>query len=543
MFMKRTKEINTSGVSTHRKWILTAVTSFVLVFFLGLCTDSFRMVSHAESEAVVTAGKGINIRREPNSSSEVIGGQEPNKTISIKSQVQGADGYTWYEVYVDSYTTGWVRSDLVRITDGTTPPTGTATTTTPNTSTPPPATDPDTPVEEPPAQVTVVNPVNGVVTGGPVNIYSNVSAASQLITTAADGLSVTINGTAYSSDGKFWYQVSFMDNGADVVGFMDSAYVVPSGELTAYTPEAPVDPDPPVDPAPPEDPKEYETLLEGEIWYLVDNTGDVAEKNPIEKLLSIAKQGQDMIDEANKKANRNQVIVIVLVFLLVGAAVVIGFLVFKIKDMMDSAYYKEVERDTMKRRETSTARGSGQRVMTTVGGGSSGQRSVSQGSRPAGGSQTAHSGTGAQGARPAGGSQGARPAAGSVQGARPAGSPQGSRPAAGSAQGARPAGSPQGSRPVTGSGQGARPAGSPQGSRPAAGSGQGARPAGGSQGGRPAGTPQGARPAGGAQSQRPAGASSGQKQTGSQGWKSRNFMSEDDDEFEFEFLNYDGDEE
>ncbi len=537
--MKRTKEINTSGRSIHRKWILTAVTSFVLVLFLGLCTDSFCMVSHAESEAVVTAAKGINIRKEPNSSSEVIGGQEPNKTISIKSQVQGADGYTWYEVYVDSYTTGWVRSDLVRITDGTTPPTGTATTT-PNTSTPPPATDPETPVEEPPAQVTVVNPVNGVVTGGPVNIYSNVSAASQLITTAADGLSVTINGTAYSSDGKFWYQVSFMDNGADVVGFMDSAYVVPSGELTAYTPEAPVDPDPPVDPAPPEAPKEYETLLEGEIWYLVDNTGDVAEKNPIEKLLSIAKQGQDMIDEANKKANRNQVIVIVLVFLLVGAAVVIGFLVFKIKDMMDSAYYKEVERDTMKRRETSTARGSGQRVMTTVGGGSSGQRpaGASQGGRPAGT---------AQGARPSGSAQGTRPA-GSVQGGRPGGTTQGARPA-GSSQGGRPVGSaqgaPQGTRSAAGV-QGARPAGAAQGARPA-GAVQGARPAAGAQGARSVGNtqgaPQGARPAGGAQSQRSAGAPQGQKQTGSQGWKSRNFMSEDDDEFEFEFLNYEGDEE
>ena len=57
------------------------------------------------------------------------------------------------------------------------------------------------------------------------------------------------------------------------------------------------------------------------------------------------------------------------------------------------------------------------------------------------------------------------------------------------------------------------------------------------------GAPQGARPAGGAQSQRSAGAPQGQKQTGSQGWKSRNFMSEDDDEFEFEFLNYEGDEE
>ena len=79
-------------------------------------------------------------------------------------------------------------------------------------------------------------------------------------------------------------------------------------------------------------------------------------------------------------------------------------------------------------------------------------------------------------------------------------------------QQARPAG--QGTRPV---GQGARPAG------------QQARPAG--QSGRPV-APQVDRPT------RPV------QKEGNQdpGWKSKNFMS-DDDEFEFEFLNWDGDEE
>ena len=74
-------------------------------------------------------------------------------------------------------------------------------------------------------------------------------------------------------------------------------------------------------------------------------------------------------------------------------------------------------------------------------------------------------------------------------------------------------------------GQQARPAG--QGARPVAG--QQARPAG--QTGRPV-TPQVDRPA------RPV------QNGGNQdpGWKSKNFMS-DDDEFEFEFLNWDGDEE
>ena len=81
----------------------------------------------------------------------------------------------------------------------------------------------------------------------------------------------------------------------------------------------------------------------------------------------------------------------------------------------------------------------------------------------------------------------------------------------------RPA--PQGGRPVT-PGQG-RPA--PQGGRPTA-----------PQSETPA--PQAARPVARPTKQVP-------KREGNQnpGWKSKNFMS-DDDEFEFEFLNWDGDE-
>ena len=96
-------------------------------------------------------------------------------------------------------------------------------------------------------------------------------------------------------------------------------------------------------------------------------------------------------------------------------------------------------------------------------------------------------------------------------------------------QQARPAG--QGARPIAG--QQARPAG--QGARPVAG--QQARPAG--QGARPV-APQSQRSVA-PQVDRP---TRPVQNGGNQdpGWKSKNFMS-DDDEFEFEFLNWDGDEE
>ena len=51
---------------------------------------------------------------------------------------------------------------------------------------------------------------------------------------------------------------------------------------------------------------------------------------------------------------------------------------------------------------------------------------------------------------------------------------------------------------------------------------------------RPAGAPQN-----GNQAKRPA----DDAQKGQQSWQSKNFMADDDDEFEFEFLNYDGEDE
>lgn len=77
--------------------------ALVLVFGSRTFAENLAFVSHAESAAKVTASSA-KIRKSADSSSEVIGSAAKDKTISIKSQTKGADGYTWYEVYVDANT-------------------------------------------------------------------------------------------------------------------------------------------------------------------------------------------------------------------------------------------------------------------------------------------------------------------------------------------------------------------------------------------------------------------------------------------------------
>ena len=475
--------------------------ALVLVLGAGLFSEDLAIVSHAESAAKVTASSA-KIRKSADSSSEVVGSTTKDKTISIKSQTQGADGYTWYEVYVDANTLGYIRSDLVSITDGSTPPSSSNTTsaaTTTNTATPAPA------ANETPVEVTAVEPMSATVTGGQsVRVRSNASTTSQIVSTAENGTALTVTGQATGTDGNTWYQVSFISNNTEVTGFIRSDYVALSGELQAPSAEQPAEEQPseeqPADET--QTSKDWDTQLQGDAWYLLDMVGQKQYK--IDDLFSSI----DQITEINaqfetnqKKITSQKVVIIILVIILVALAAAVTLLIFKIKDMNDAAYFSDVEEETERRRVDRPQGGRSQ------GGRPQGGRPAPQGSRPKN-TQKVMQDVGEE-RRPA-----SRPAG---QGTRPA-----SRPAG---QGTRPASKPA-ARPVS------------QTARPVA---QAARPVG--QQGRPVkpAAPQGGRPA--PQVDRPVSRPARPVQNGGEqdpGWKSKNFMS-DDDEFEFEFLNWDND--
>jgi len=485
-----------------RQMILRGVLTLALVMLIGLFADGFATVSHAQSQGRVTANS-VNIRREPNTTSDVVGSALKDKVIDINNQVLGADGKMWYQTFVNSETLGYIRSDFVEIIDGTTPPTVTAPTT-PTTPTTPPATT------TPSGNVEALNPVSATVKGSSqVRVRSGASTSDDIVTLVPNGLVLTVTGRSTDSAGEVWYKVSFSDNGSEVEGFIRNDFVTVSGELTPYVepePETPPadDPgEPAVEPEPAEK-KDWETALIDGKWYLIDNVKQTQQS--IDELFYAVKNNSSLYKEEHKKAESEKVVIIIMVFLLVAAASGIAMLVFKIKDMSDDAYFSQVERETLKRRGEAKSQGNSSRVMHTVG--------AERPSRPVGGrSQEAPQG------RPSGNPQGQRPQ-GAPQG-RPSGNSQGQRP-----QG-HPSGSQQGQRPQGGS-QG-RPSGNPQGQRPQE-----------APQGRPSGNPQGQRSQGNASGNQKSQNNSGQKtDRRQQGWQSKNFMSEDD-EFEFEFLNYDG---
>ena len=525
--------MRTTGEMQWRKHLLAGAVTIVMALLLAIFADGISIVSHAESAAKVTA-TSAKIRKEPNPSSEVLGSTERDKVISIKSQVQGSDGYTWYEVYVDSNTLGYIRSDLVEITDGTTPPTGTVSTA--PTQAPPAQTAAPPVADEPLVAVTAVNAASAtVVNGNPsVRVRQNASTTSRILTTVENGMALTVTGSAAGTDGKTWYQVTFIADGAEVTGFIRSDYTtVKPEELTPYTEEPPVIDQPPAEEPPVVDPdpveqKAYETMLVGDEWRLVDTMAN--ESYGIQTLFDGVEENGKLYTESLTTIKNQKIIIIILVMLLIAASGAVALLILKVKDMADAQYFSEVENETMRRRGAKPQ--GGQKVMQTVGSERQGGRTsgAAQGQkRPSGQSQQRPSG---QNQRPQGAGQGQQHPAGQNQ--RPQGAGQSQQRPAGQGQrpqGSRPQGAGQGQqRPAA---QGQRPQGAVQSQqRPAA---QGQRP----QGSRPAAQGQ-QRPA--PQSQRPQGGGTEQTRQNS-GWQAKNFMADDEDDFEFEFLNYDGDDE
>lgn len=491
----------------HLGWqALLGMMSLVLVLSLGLFVDAFSIVSHAESQGKVTA-QSAKIRKEASTSSDVLGSAAQGDAISIIGQTTGSDGNVWYQIYVDANTKGYIRSDLASVTDGSTPTTLTASTTT--TTTTQTTTTTTTPtVAETPVEVTEVEPISANVTGGSaVRVRSNASTTSSIVTTAQSGMALTVTGTATGTDGKTWYQVNFISDGTQVVGFIRNEYVTLSGELVVPSDEPAQETTTEEEPAV-EETKDWDTQLDDGKWYLVDNAA--GKRYVIDDMFTAVEANKTLYEDAQAKVKSQKVTVIILVIVLVIALGAIALLIFKIKDMMDEAYFEEVEKETYRRRGEPGSSNSNRKVMQTVGEEQPARPRNTQGQRPASAPQ----------GRPA-----QRPAGAAPQGARPAQRPAGTAP-----QGARPAQRPAGAAP-----QGARPAqaGAPQGARPAQ------RPTGAAPQARPAQRPTEA--ASQAQTQnRPTAQAGGGAQN--PGWKAKNFMA-DDDEFEFEFLNWEGEEE
>ena len=448
----------------------------------------------AEGKVTASAAK---IRKDASTSSEAVGSAVNGQKFTINGEKTGADGKIWYEVVYDGNKTGYIRSDLMEKT-GDVPPAVTV--------------SPSVPVED-------VQPVSAKIVGNTVRVRADASTEGGIIANVLKDTVVTVNGRAQDSQNKTWYRVSYSSDSGEVTGFIRYDFLTVSGEIKPVEDTPAVTPPSEDTQTPTEEPstttppvvngKYYVTEKEGE-WFLVDN--DAGYKYNAESLINAALENPKLIESKDKKIKSQSLWIVILVILVLALAAVAGFLFYKMREVMDDAYFAAVEKETIRQRQGQKANNPSsanrnKNVMHTVGTGA--PKSATQ-SRPANGNRPA-------GAKPAGTGQ-QRPAGSAPQTVKVSNPADTRAPKAPVQQ--RPVND---QKPVGGQQKTANPQQKPAGQAPV-------KPAVPAPEKTVAPTPKTVE-------QKPA------EEANKQTWQSKNFAADDDDEFEFEFLNWDGSEE
>ena len=446
----------------------------------------------AEGKVTASAAK---IRKDASTSSEAVGSAVNGQKFTINGEKTGSDGKVWYEVVYDGNKTGYIRSDLMEKTGDVAPNVTIA---------------PTVPVED-------LQPVSAKIVGNTVRVRSDASTQGSIVANVLKDTVVTVNGRAQDSQNKTWYRVSYSSDAGEVTGFIRYDFLSVSGEVKPLetTPEVTPPADEPQTPTeepttttPPVVTDKYYVIEKEDGWFLVDK--EAGYKYNVESLIKAAIEHPKDFEAMDKKIKSQSAWIVILVILVVALAAVAGFLFYKMREVMDDAYFAAVEKETLRQRQGQKANNPSnanrnKSVMHTVGTGA--PKSGTQ-SRPANGNRPA-------GAKPTGQQRPAGSAPQTVKVSNPADTRAPKAPVQ-----QRPANA---QKPVNGQQRPANPQQKP------VNNGQ-PKPVAPVQEKTVAPTPK-------TVAQKPA------EEANKQTWQSKNFAADDEDEFEFEFLNWDGSDE
>jgi hypothetical protein len=174
------------------------------------------IVSFADDKGTVIPASA-KIRASADASSTQVGSVAQGGNVDIIGKTTGSDGNTWYQVYVDANTKGYIRADLVKVAG-----TGTISEITSDTAT---TTTTASTTDQSVTEATAVDAKTCTVSQNSVRIRKGASTNHDIVATANKGMTLTITGEANGSDGKLWYQVSFTYNNKEVTGFIRSDLV------------------------------------------------------------------------------------------------------------------------------------------------------------------------------------------------------------------------------------------------------------------------------------------------------------------------------
>lgn len=372
-------------------------------------TGSTATTSSGGTQTGTVISERINVRREASASSDAIGALARDARIYVTGSVTGSDGNRWYQV---RYTTGgvekngYVRSDLLRVSDSasnTAASAAAATTSASSSTSSVTTTSGSTTV----STVKELTPQAGTITGSTVNVRQSSGTSSDSMGALTRNTQVTITGETTGSDNAKWYRVRFTSGGSEKTGFVRADLMrigapaaepannaattsvtstAPAQAAPAQTPTAQTEPASEEQPAPeavPETPEgaegaegtegaetteepasensanmgdEYSLVRTAgsdgvEAWYLYDNVNKNRAK--VEDLMNAARSIGTLTDlEQSNKTLKTALIILGILLVLLLAAVI--FLFIKMRNLL---YYEDEGEDEVvvpRRREKVT---------------------------------------------------------------------------------------------------------------------------------------------------------------------------------------------
>ncbi|MBO4898666.1 MAG: SH3 domain-containing protein, partial [Lachnospiraceae bacterium] len=326
-----------------KKQRITVITAKLLAALMlaAVVFGSVSMEARAEQTGTVTVDNA-KVRSDASTDSSVVSTLANGTTISVNGEKTDSSGNVWYQVTLSDGKTGYVRSDLMNVTE-----TADAADT---------AADANAGAAEGALEDGVAN--TSVVAGGvdvtaisnpegvtpqdlqsaKINtngkVRSDASTNDDIVAQLSQGTEMVISGSKLGSDSKTWYYVTFIDGGATKNGYIRSD-LVDIGEviiMPTAQPEEPVETPEEEQPVVEEVNNDYELVYTDDgtgnnVWWLYNHVDNTREK--LQELLDFADSQASKTATLTSTNQKLKLICIVLGALL--AIAVIAVIVMAVK--------------------------------------------------------------------------------------------------------------------------------------------------------------------------------------------------------------------
>lgn len=350
--------------------IRIAAILFSMIFSLVFWQEQSITV-FAQGTAKVTAESG-KIREKATTDSTVLASVKKDDTLEVTASTTDSNGYTWYKVFVDKNSQGYIRGDLVsaegkipaeKTADSTVAAASTSTgntsdssggnvttvgsggnvTTVGGGSSTTTTTSPQEPVAVNTAQ-TPISPSQVVraKTTETVRVRKGAGTSYEVAGNAAAAVEVSVAGEAVDGEGKLWYQISYNQGNQTINGFIREDFLevleTAAPEIEEETTVIEEEPETTV-----VNEDFYLKYMENEAgewdWFLFDQVQGTSQS--LTQLLAAVDQ-----IEANAQTESNQnstmkIIIIVMAVVLVLLVVAVTVLLFKLRDSYED--YEDYE--------------------------------------------------------------------------------------------------------------------------------------------------------------------------------------------------------